>query len=109
MLPYVASPPRAAGNLQTVSLEGSGTDETVTKSCYSTQLMTCATSEMGLTLVRQIPIFSARTKPSWRNIVRDVTDAVDSPSADGVDDGDCWTARGTKSGRGLGCDMTPAA
>jgi RHS repeat-associated protein len=40
--------------LQTVSLDGSGTDKTVSKSCYSTQSMTCATSETGLTLVRQI-------------------------------------------------------
>lgn len=40
--------------LKTVSLDGSGTDKTVSKSCYSTQSMTCATSETGLTLVRQI-------------------------------------------------------
>jgi RHS repeat-associated protein len=40
--------------LRTVSLDGSGTDKTVTKSCYTTQSMACATSETGLTLVRQI-------------------------------------------------------
>ncbi len=39
--------------LETVSLDGSAT-KTVTKSCYSTQSMTCPTSETGLTLVRQI-------------------------------------------------------
>ena len=39
--------------LKTVSLDGSST-KTVTKSCYSTQSMTCPTSETGLTLVRQI-------------------------------------------------------
>jgi RHS repeat-associated protein len=40
--------------LKTVSLDGSGTDKAVTKSCFSTQSMTCPTSETGLTLVRQI-------------------------------------------------------
>ena len=41
-------------SLKTVSLDGSVTDRTVTKSCYSTQSNTCPTSETGLSVVRQI-------------------------------------------------------
>jgi RHS repeat-associated protein len=40
--------------LETVSLDGSATDRTVTKSCYTTQLNSCLDSSPGLTLVRRI-------------------------------------------------------
>jgi RHS repeat-associated protein len=40
--------------LETVSLEGSATDRTVTKSCYTTQSNSCSDASPGLTLVRNI-------------------------------------------------------
>lgn len=40
--------------LETVSFEGSGTERTVTKSCYTTQSNSCSDASPGLTLVRQI-------------------------------------------------------
>ena len=40
--------------LETVSLEGSASDKTVTKSCYTTQSNSCSDASPGLTLVRKI-------------------------------------------------------